>query len=109
MRGLTTRWLGAFLAVPAVLLGLAGGNTQAQNSVPDCVEVRAYVRWGASAYDHYVGLRSQCERPATCQVATNVNPEPQRVVLPAGAAVDVMTFRGSPAREHTARVACELE
>ncbi|MCA9609153.1 MAG: hypothetical protein KC619_26310 [Myxococcales bacterium] len=88
------------LALPTLVL--------AQNEVPDCVTVRGEARWGADAYNHVVVIQNGCERAASCQVATNVNPEAISVEVPAGQTREVLTFRGSPAREFTPRVRCEL-
>lgn len=80
----------------------------AQNDVPDCISVRGEARWGADAYNHVVVIQNGCDRAATCQVATNVNPDAVPVAVSAGETVEVLTFRGSPARTFTPRVHCEL-
>lgn len=80
----------------------------AQNEVPDCVTVRGEARWGADAYNHVVVVQNRCDRRAQCQVATDVNPQPTAVEVPAGETREVMTFLGSPARAFTPRVRCEL-
>jgi len=99
------RWLlpvaVAALATPALVF--------AQNEVPSCVSVRGEARWGAGAYNHVVIVQNTCDEAARCQVATNVNPSPTRVDVPAGETVETVTFLGSPAREFTPRVSCELE
>jgi hypothetical protein len=73
-----------------------------------CVEVHAVARYRNYGYDHLVVLRNQCDRKAFCEVSTNVNPDPVRVEMPAGGAAEVLTFRGSPAREFTPRATCHL-
>lgn len=90
----------ALASIPAFVL--------AQNEVPECVSVRAEARWGADAYNHVVVVQNRCARAARCQVATDVNPEPTEVSVPAGETREVVTFLGSPARVFTPRVRCEL-
>ena len=90
--------LGIGLTLPATAAG--------QSEVPDCVEVEAVPRWGASAYDHWVRIQNRCERAVRCEVATNVNPEAQTVTVAAGDTEEVLTWRGSPARTFTPRVRC---
>lgn len=95
------RWL-------AALIILAPLTALAQQREPECIRVTGEARWGASAYNHYVRVENACDRAARCQVATNVNPQPQTIDVPAGETVEVITFRGSPAREFTPNVTCEL-
>jgi hypothetical protein len=61
-----------------------------------------------SGYDHIVHLANHCDKSATCSVSTDVNPE--RIVVTVGPkeAVDVLTFRGSPARVFVAKVTCDV-
>jgi hypothetical protein len=73
-----------------------------------CVEVHAEARYRNYGYDHLVTVRNGCDRKAVCDVSTNVNPEPVRIEVPAGSAVEVLTFRGSPSREFTPRATCHL-
>ena len=89
-----------FVSVPALVL--------AQNQVPDCVNVSAHAPYGSAGYNHVVRIENTCEREVRCQVATNVNPEAVSAVVGAGATREVVTFLGSPAREFTPRVSCEL-
>lgn len=71
-----------------------------------CVAVRAEARWSAYAYDHVVHLQNACAGAHQCDVATNVNPAPQKVLVPGRSAVEVLTFRGSPARTFVPLVTC---
>ena len=73
-----------------------------------CVQVHAEARYRNYGYDHIVIVRNGCDKKALCDVSTNVNPEPVRVEVPAGGATEVLTFRGSPAREFTPRATCHL-
>ena len=71
-----------------------------------CVTARAEARWAAYAYDHVVHLQNACAGAHRCVVATNVNPDPQTVIVPGRSGVEVLTFRGSPARTFVPSVGC---
>jgi hypothetical protein len=77
-------------------------------AVPACIEWHGEARYRPYGYDHVVVIKSACAKPADCTVSTNVNPEVQRILVPAGATVEVYTFLVSPAREFTAYVQCKL-
>lgn len=109
-RGTGTLALATGAAFAAWLLAADGGPARAQEGDrPACVEAEAIARWAASAYNHWVRVDNRCERAVRCDVSSSVNPEPQRVTVAAGEQTEVMTYRGSPAREFTARVSCMLE
>ena len=80
---------------------------QAQNRVPDCVRVTSQARWGAAGYNHIVTVANGCERPVSCEVATDVNPRPTHIDVPAGESREVTTYLDSPARAFSPRVQCE--
>jgi hypothetical protein len=90
------------------LLLFAPVSALAQASLPPCVTVEGVARWGADAYNHFVRVTNGCDRPARCQVATDVSPERHAVEVAPGQSVEVITFRGSPASAFTPRVTCEL-
>lgn len=90
----------------AILLLLAPAAAGAQ--VPDCIRVEGIARWGAYAYNHVVRVTNGCDRAARCLVATESNPEWQRVEVAPGRSVEVVTFRGSPASAVRPRASCEL-
>ena len=77
-----------------------------QGGKPNCVDVRTEARFRNYGYDHLVTVRNGCDQALTCDVATDVSPEPSRVTVQAHAEVEVLTFRGSPAREFSAKVEC---
>ncbi len=60
-----------------------------------CVRYSGVARYVAG-YDHIVYLGNDCDAPSSCVVWTDVNPEPQTVIIPAHETIAVMTFRGSP-------------
>jgi hypothetical protein len=73
---------------------------------PDCFLVEAEARYGSMAYDHYVRITNRCDREIRCRVSTDANPAVQIVDVPAREAREVITFRGSPAREFTPSASC---
>ena len=75
---------------------------------PDCIDVWGEVRYGSYGYDHVVHIRNRCEAVAECDVSSNVNPTPSRVTVAPKAEAEVLTFRGSPAREFSPRADCRL-
>lgn len=90
---------------PALLTVLASATpSPLQNE--SCVRTWLEVRYRNFGYDHVVHLVSECQAQVVCRVSTNSNPDGLEVVVPAGEAVEVITFVGSPAREFTASVSC---
>jgi hypothetical protein len=75
--------------------------------VEACIKVIPIVRYRGVAYDHIVRLESSCETERECWVSTDVNPEPIMTIVQPGAAVEVLTFRGSPSRTFRATVECD--
>jgi hypothetical protein len=57
-------------------------------------------------YDHYVKLYSRCKAPARCEVSSNSNPSPRRVVVVPSRELRVLLFRGSPERRFVPHVVC---
>lgn len=104
-------FLGALLvALIAVMAGLsreacAEGNG---SDAARCIQVRAEARYRALGYDHVVHIANACAAPADCVVSTDVNPDPQRVIVPGGAQIETLTFMGSPARVFVPRVTCTM-
>ena len=100
-----------FVAFTSVTLALGGPAPAAPDATDDggvaCVEVRGEVRYGALAYDHIVHLKNVCDVAFLCTVKTEVNPQPIVVTVPARQEVEVLTFRGSPARVFVPYVTCE--
>lgn len=72
-----------------------------------CIGVSAQAIYRNYGYDHIVYLTNHCAGDAVCDVSTNVNPEPSHVAVPVNASIEVLTFRGSPARTFTPKVACQ--
>jgi hypothetical protein len=95
------------LLLALVVSGTAGAEGF-RASVPACVSFWGEAQYRGYGYYHVVHLMNGCERPAACDVSTDVNPDPERVVVPAKEQTDVVTFRGSPAREFVPHVECRL-
>ncbi|HEX5656997.1 MAG TPA: hypothetical protein VFX59_07365 [Polyangiales bacterium] len=72
-----------------------------------CTKVEGSARFVGLAYTHSITLRNGCGRPVACTLWTDVDPEPkQSVQVKPGESVEVVTRRGSPARELTAFKEC---
>lgn len=104
---MTKRSLGVLGVLP-ILLGLA---TSALADPPPtaavkCVDVRPEAPYSGLGYDHLIHLTSNCKKPVTCTVKTNVNKDAQKVSLAPGEKQTVVTWRGSPAYEFTPDVTC---
>lgn len=93
-----------------VTLAPSAGATDAgaPQALPACMQVTTDARWVPYGYQHVVILKNGCSRPATCSVATDVNPERQSVTVAASGSVEVITFTGSPSSTFQARVSCNL-
>jgi len=87
---------------------LLSGVVSAGTPLPACIEVSSEARYRGVGYDHIVRIDNHCDTTAVCDVSTNVNPEPIHVTVPSKQAAEVLTFRGSPAREFTASTQCGL-
>lgn len=67
-----------------------------------CTHVLGVVRQEAFGYTHVVTLHNGCEKAVSCQLWSSVDPEPRLSVTAApGEMTEVITRRGSPAREVT--------
>ena len=89
-------------------LGVALLAAAAARAAPACVDVSSRAVYRALGYDHIVHLANRCGKAATCSVSTDVNPDPIVVKVAESEEVDVLTFRGSPARVFVAHVTCEV-
>ena len=96
----------ALVALPVVAQddGEGGGGS----GTPSCIDYEGIARYRAYGYDHVVRVTNGCEKRARCQVWTSVTPEKHRVDLRPDETEEVLTRTGSPAREFTPHVSCEL-
>ena len=75
-----------------------------------CADARGSVRQEAYGYTHVVTLKNGCAKQVECALWTDVDPEPRTTVSAApGQAVEIITRRGSPAREVSAHKSCRFK
>ena len=97
------------LVLSLLVLAISGhataGPTPTANKA-GCVTWTKEARYEGLGYNHYVHFESGCKEVMVCQVTTNANPDPTTATVNPGGKATVLTFRGSPASEFTARVTC---
>lgn len=98
----------AALSFSPVLVSPAAADDAGKPDTPACVKWHTEVRYANYGYDHWVVIHNGCQRDAACAVTTDVNPRAIHVGVPVDGTREVLTFRGSPARQFTARVRCRL-
>jgi hypothetical protein len=89
-----------------VLSGHAAAEPTPAANKAGCVTWTKEARFEGLGYNHYVHFESACKEVMVCKVTTNANPDPTEATLQPGGKATVLTFRGSPASEFTARVTC---
>ncbi len=94
------------IAAALVAVPVAPSSAPAVPTQAGCVNVTSEARYRNYGHDHVVRLESACAEVQACQVSTDVNPTVRRVTVAPDAAIEVLTFRGSPAREFRATVNC---
>jgi hypothetical protein len=73
----------------------------------DCVRVQATPIYQGYGWTHFVDVRNDCRKAITCDVATDIDPEPKyRVQLQPTEATRVRTRVGSNTREFRPIVEC---
>jgi hypothetical protein len=73
----------------------------------DCAKATASANYVGYGYTHVVALKNGCAKPVECALWTDVDPDPRSTVRVApGESAEVVTRRGSPAREVTAMKSC---
>jgi len=97
-----------FLVTSAAFVHAEPAPSAPEAEAPACVKHRAEARYRNLGYDHLVHVSNGCDQKVACRVSTNVNTEPVELGLNPGEAREVVTWRGSPAREFTARVVCRF-
>ncbi len=102
-----TRFGSVVVRSVGILLGVSLSGLALAKGVPGCVDVSFYAVYRNMGYDHIVHLANHCDKASACSVTTNVNPDPIIVTVPAKEDLDVLTFRGSPARAFTPHVTCQ--
>ena len=71
-----------------------------------CVKVRGEARPTGYGYRHVVVLTNGCQVAATCDVASNVNPQSVQVTLAPSERSEVVTFLESPVSAFEPQVSC---
>lgn len=75
-----------------------------------CALASGSVRMEAYGYTHVVTLKNGCTRTVECALWTDVDPEPRTTVTATpGRSAEIITRRGSPAREVTAFKTCRFK
>ncbi len=101
--------------VPVMLCAAVWGLGRDAAAQGERAKAAVCVKWSSTArpsgygYNHVVEIQNTCEQPASCTVSTNVNTDAMHVDVAPKASTEVVTFRGSPSREFTAKVDCKLE
>lgn len=88
--------------VPA--LALAG---DVAGERPDCVHASATAVMTAFGYDHVVRIENTCSSAMRCLSHTSSAPSPVESVIERDSHTELSLFRGSPASEFSATVACQ--
>jgi hypothetical protein len=104
---------GLFLPLVLCLLVLAMSAHAAAEPTPaakaGCVTWTKEARYEGLGFNHYVHFESACKAVMVCSVTTNANPDPTVATVPAGGKASVVTYKGSPASEFTAKVSCQQQ
>ena len=105
----SSRTLGVLVTVAgaSALLTTARAADGADTSLA-CVASWGESRYRNMGYDHIVHIQNRCQKSVLCRVTTNVNPDPVEGTVAPGEERELMTFRGSPAREFVPKVDCRL-
>ena len=87
-----------------------GPDDPAKPDANECAQVTASVRAEAYGYTHIVTLKNACDKPVACEVWTDVDPSPRKLLTAAPGESDfVVTRRGSPARAVEASKDCRFQ
>ena len=105
----SSRFLGVLVTVAGATTLLSTANAaDGLNTSLACVAAWGESRYRNAGYDHIVHLQNRCHKTVLCRVTTNVNPDPIEGTVAPGEVRDVLTFRGSPARDFVPKVDCKL-
>jgi hypothetical protein len=97
--------LGAGAMLPQASVARAESNVE-PTADPNCVLWWPEARYRNFGYDHIVHLYNRCKEPAECTVSTDTNPTPVVVTVESDEHMELLMFRGSPAREFVPTVDC---
>lgn len=83
------------------------GNTAV--SAQHCTSITPTAVYSGLGYNHVVKVENRCEKTVTCEVWTDVDPQPKHSLsVAAGAVGSVITRTGSPAQSFRADGACHF-
>jgi hypothetical protein len=83
-------------------------KVRAVQAADDCTVATASAPYQGMGYTHMVELKNNCAKPVTCEVWTNVDPQPRYTLqVKPGESASVATRKGSPAREFKAQKSCK--
>jgi hypothetical protein len=112
MNGLRWMMLAAGLAAMPFSVRAESGPKPgpSEASVERCAQVTASARYEAYGHTHQVVLQNGCNKSVICDVWTDVDPSPRHSLRAGpGERAEVVTRRGSPAREVRAESSCRYE
>lgn len=77
------------------------------SAATSCVEVGGASIWAATGWNHVVYLTNRCSADVSCDVSTNVAPEPQSVTLSSNVTTFVVTSIRAPESVFVPVVSCD--
>ena len=78
-------------------------------SAEHCTSITPTSVYSGLGYNHVVKVVNSCEKTVTCEVWTDVDPDPKHTLsVAAGAEGSVVTRRGSPAQSFRAAGKCHF-
>ncbi len=95
-------------ALLANALVLTAPSARAEPTADDCIESWGAARFNGSGYTHRVHITNVCPTAASCEVSTDVSPQPTKVLAPPMSDLDVTTFLDSPSSVFVGRVVCTM-
>ncbi|MBW2528078.1 MAG: hypothetical protein JRI23_28110 [Deltaproteobacteria bacterium] len=85
---------------------LATATTAAGQGRFVCIRAWKEAPYRSYGYDHIVAVQNGCAERLRCTVSTSVSPQRYAVAVGPQRTARVLTFRGAPTREFSARVEC---
>jgi hypothetical protein len=93
-----------------VLLAVSAPASSAlADKTPSCIKWWGQTVQTAVGNNHVVYIENSCDRAASCNVSTDVAPDPIQASVQPKQRTELVTFRGSPAFTFKPKVECKLE
>ena len=104
------KWFVAPILALASLPFLAAAPVRQQpGKANQCVEIGAASLWGGWGWNHAVYVTNfQCSEDVSCTVTTDVDPDPQTVLVPPNVTVQVEMALNSESRWFVPFVSCDF-